>query len=430
MPDVCDVPVISSVCSAAGDATKAVAMNMIDAAAQAFASSFAKLAATLLTFWTNVTVPNLESPDGPVAFLRSSTSWLAAFVLVLSLVICGGKMAITARHEHGVEAAKGVWTYLWYSGAGIPGVMLLGVAGDQFSEWIINRAADGDLGGRLATLFNLAGLSGPLGTGLVLIMAVLGILSALGQMFLMIMRIGMLVLLAGMLPLSAAAAVSQGGKAWFSKTLGWLLAFAAYKPAAAIIYAAAFALVKGNGTTEILSGLFLLSLSVLALPALLRLTVPVTAAVAAGAAGGGAGVGAVGAVATGAMQMRAGSAAAGAGSGSRVNGAGPSGGQATPGQRPTPGGGSGPTGGTPRPGQPGAAGAGGAPGSAGAGAGAGAKAGAGAAGGPVGAGVAAGAQVIQHATGAARSAADNAAGGKDNGNGPSGPTGAREGGRR
>ena len=62
------------------------------------------------------------------------------------------------------------------------------------------------------------------------------IIVAVVQIILMLARGGMLVVLTGILPLSAAAAMSgESGKGWFNKNVAWLVAFILYKPAAAIM---------------------------------------------------------------------------------------------------------------------------------------------------------------------------------------------------
>ena len=68
-----------------------------------------------------------------------------------------------------------------------------------------------------------------------------------------------------------------------------------YKPAAAIIYAAAFRLIgtdvfSDDGLLSVLVGLALMIVAVIALPALLRFLAPVTSAIASGGGGGGADV--------------------------------------------------------------------------------------------------------------------------------------------
>jgi hypothetical protein len=411
MPGICSLPVIKAGCHAAGSAATAVAGSFIQKAAQAFAHGLANLTKYLLTFWTKIDVPtDFGAQGGPVYFLEKNTSWLTGFVLVLGLVIAGGKMAIQQSAEPGKDAAKGTWNAVLYGSLGVPAVALLGVAGDEFSSWILNLGANGDFGAQLSKLFALSSLN-PIGPAIVLIVGFFGVLSALAQMMLMIVRIGILTVLAGVLPLSAAAGVTKGGQQQFSKVYGWLLAFLAYKPAAAIIYAGAFAIVGRSKLTQpvqTLSGIFLLMLAIFALPALIRLLVPATAAIAGAASGAGAGaIASGGAVATGAMQMRGRGGSGGSGGGA---GGGPSGGPTKPSGSPQ----SGPSG----KGQSAGAGAGGkppVPAGAGAGGGggtaaAGAGKGAAAAGGPVGVGVAAGMQAVQSGVQAAKSGAQNAVG--------------------
>ena len=64
---------------------------------------------------------------------------------------------------------------------------------------------------------------------------------------LMFVRGGMLVLLVGTLPLIAAFSNTEMGLQWFRKATAWLIAFALYKPAAAIVYAVAFKLGRPAG---------------------------------------------------------------------------------------------------------------------------------------------------------------------------------------
>lgn len=211
-------------------------------------------------------------------------------------------------------------------------------------------------------------------------------------------------MLAGTLPLSAAALSTPAGKAWFKRSVGWIIAFLLYKPAAALVYASAFSLTaNAKDLLSVLSGLMLILLSVFALPALMRLAVPMVAAATGG--GGGelavAGVGA--ALATGARRggssSSGGSKSGGSGTG-KVNGSsGPDGNSGSGGGSPTgakPGAGAGPA--APAPSGAGAGAGGG---------GGGAAGGAAAAGGAV---VAVGKMTAQAMKSGAQSAAAGSAG--------------------
>jgi len=79
----------------------------------------------------------------------------------------------------------------------------------------------------------------------------------------------------------------RDGHAVVRKASAWLVAFALYKPAAAIVYAVAFDLAGQPGALALLDGVMMLVLAILALPALLRFVVPATSALAGGGGAGG-----------------------------------------------------------------------------------------------------------------------------------------------
>jgi len=302
VPSPCDV-VLGNLCDAGG-AIGAAAGSIFDAAAQKLAEGLADATKAVMTFWTDLPMPQLSTASGPIAQLRSMTYWLTGFVAVLSLLIAAGQMAWSRSGQPAGRAAKGILTLIVASGAGVAAVNALGYFGDQYSQWILDRSADGDLGARLASLATISGVPG-LGSGLVLIVALVAILASLAQMGLMLVRIAVVTMLAGTLPLSAAATSTATGQAWFTRVVAWLLAFVLYKPAAATVYASAFLLIgHGQDAASVLSGLFLMILAIVALPALLRLITPaVAAATSSGAAGGAAAAAGMTAVATGARML-------------------------------------------------------------------------------------------------------------------------------
>jgi hypothetical protein len=114
-----------------------------------------------------------------------------------------------------------------------------------------------------------------------------------------------LVILAGILPTTAAFTNTEMGRQWFQKAVGWTIAFILYKPAAAIVYSVAFLLMGNNSGQDALigsiTGFTLMVVALFALPALMRFVTPMVGAV---ASGGGTGAGAaVGAMATGAVSL-------------------------------------------------------------------------------------------------------------------------------
>lgn len=371
-----------------------------------------------------------------VTFLQQSLWYYVGGLAVLSTIIAGIRMAWEQRAQPGKDLLKSLLTLIVVSGAGLTVIGLSVTAADAFSVWVLEGATNCDVdasptdgestcfGTTVGSIVMLTA-SSPIGMIGVLILGSLALLMTYIQVALMIVRGGMLVLLAGILPLSASFTNTEMGQQTFKKTVGWTIAFILYKPAAALIYAAAFQMTgadvfrgDGGGIWTIMTGLAMMLMALLALPALLRFVAPMTSAIGGGGttamALGAAGVAAGAEMATGAIRRASsGSPASSAPNGSSWSGNGNK--QAPP--MPSPAGG----------GSTGAASSGGSTGAAASTAGGGAAAGGAAAGGagagvaaaagPVGAGVAVGAQVIQKAketgqaaAGAIRSAAEDSAG--------------------
>ena len=273
-----------------------------------------------------------------VSFLQNSLWYYTLAVAVLGVIVAGARMAWEQRADPGKQLVQGLLTLVVVAGAGLSVVGLLTTAADAFSVWILNNSLDCNLaagdgtcfGESMLTLLSLtSGTTGGLGAVLAIILGVFAVFAALAQVVLMIVRAGALVILAGMLPIAAAASLSDPQRTMFRKTSAWLLGFILYKPAAAIVYAAAFRLSGSDlfgddGLVTVLTGLALMVLALAALPALMRLIVPAVTAVSGG--GGLAGLGMAGAAAA----LPTGAAAAGqlrgtSGSGSTASSSAPTG---------------------------------------------------------------------------------------------------------
>ena len=88
------------------------------------------------------------------------------------------------------------------------------------------------------------------------------------------LRAGLLPILVGVAPLWAAMSWTEQGRQAFAKTMGWLIAFLAYKPVAALVLAAGSAIMaSGSGDSEVITLVMTLSV-ILVLPALVKLIVP------------------------------------------------------------------------------------------------------------------------------------------------------------
>jgi len=381
---LCDLPGVKQGCDVVGGAVGGAANAAAQAFVDGFADGFATLVKTMTTFWVDVPTPQLSGVGGPVARVQHLVYWTQGFLLVLSLLYVAGKTALNRSGKVAGEAARGLGTMVVVVGAGVTAIDVLSVAGDAWSRWIIDQSVGGSMTTRLGAVAGGSAQMTGLGIGIEFIVALLGIVSCIVQIFFLLARVGILTLLAGTLPLSAAGLATPAGRAWFQRTLAWIVAFLLYKPAAALVYASAFSLAgRGNDVISVLSGLMLIVLAVFALPALMRLATPMVAAASGGGGGGLGGALAGAALATGARQVsdspRSGSGSAGkgqltgssaTGGGTGSGGAGASGGGTSGGA-----GGGTPGGSAPSPAGSPTAGAGG--GSASAGAGAASAAGAG-----------------------------------------------------
>ncbi|WP_406279530.1 conjugal transfer protein TraG N-terminal domain-containing protein [Nocardia sp. NBC_00881] len=328
-----------------------------------------------LTFWMKV--PNEAVSDSGSLFTKINDYTYQAQILLLiaSVILSGARLAEARRGAAMNEAAESfrMFTRVVFSSWMLGAVIVAGTqASDRFSEWIINDSTNGnakDLAELMVKTSKLQAFS----PGLVLIIAIVGLLGALAQIVLAIVRQGLLVIAAGVLPLAAAASGMNVGKQSYQKLIGWIIAFMLWKPVAAIVYMIAFTtaghvdsltatagLPDGEQAQRMLVAIVLLCSVAFVLPALMRLATPAVAIVGSGGSGltatGGtllavAGLGAMGTKAVGVKGSAAPGAAgyvSGSGTGPRPGGAGgPRGGGAP---RPTPprGGGGGQGGAAPR----------------------------------------------------------------------------------
>ncbi|MFG3253214.1 hypothetical protein [Streptomyces sp. NPDC048172] len=293
--------------------------DIAESAAQGAATTVKSLGGA----WMDLGTPELAGDSGPVAFLQGSTLWVTSFTAVLCLLLAAGQLAWQRRGDSARQALQGLLNLVVVSSAGVATVGLLTSAGDKFSVWIIDRStgcqeisATGEPVAQCVDEFEkrtsaMLALGGGDSSFLVLLMAVLVIVGSVAQIALMIVRMAMLVILTGTLPLAAAASTAPGGRVWFRKSVGWLLAFVLYKPAAAVVYAAAFSIAGQKQDDEVVSmvsGVVLLVLACCTLPALLRFAAPVVQATVSGsrsgrAAGSSAGADGPAPAATGALPV-------------------------------------------------------------------------------------------------------------------------------
>lgn len=287
----------------AGHAVSSGASSVLHDIAESMASAAAGLLKTMTSVWMQVDAPPLTGASSPATTIMDGTRWITVSVAVVCILVAAARMAIRRRGEPGSAMALGLARLVFVSAVATFLVQVAGQAGDELSSALVHSASVGT--NTWSTVISVTGVSAAFapGDGVLLTVAVVIVVATLIQLLMMVMRVGLLIVLTGTLPLAAAASMSDWGENWWRKHLGWLAAWLAYKPAAAVLFASAMVLTHmKHSFVEVAAGFMILILMVFLLPALLRLIAPMTASL--GAASGGAlALGAAGAVATGAARL-------------------------------------------------------------------------------------------------------------------------------
>lgn len=271
------------------------------------------------TVWIGVGTPSLTGADSAVGFIHSTTRLLVLALAIGSFMVAGIHLALSKRGEGAMNVLHALLALALVSSVSVGAGQLLVEASDEFSTWVIGLVIDGDAGQFGVKILNVTGINGGLGLTVLIVGGLGALVANLVQIGMMFIRSSMLILLVGIMPVAAGAFSTKWGRAWLSKIIAWFFAFLMFKPAASIIYAVAIKLVQGESwsiadgdeLTRFITGVIMMILAVLSLPALITFMVPATEALSSGGSGAGAGAGAV--LATGAMTVARGAGAAASG---------------------------------------------------------------------------------------------------------------------
>ncbi|WP_249643918.1 hypothetical protein [Nocardia sputi] len=308
VPDVCDLPGLPSVaCDVGGAVLPEVATSAMEKLAGEFVEGFAQVARVVLTWWTAFPSPELTTAGGGpgtvLADIRGYTTELQVLLLTAGVLFAAARLALAKRGGVAGEAQE---TFVMLVRAVFASMLFAAVitagtrAGDEFSNWVIFTSTRGDFDGAMKRLTEIqmttgsAGL-GTISIGVMLVLALLGIISMLVQLVMLVTRQVLLIVTVAVIPLAAAASGTGPGSQSYKKLLSWSLAFVLWKPVGALVYAIAFtAAGRSEDPHLILLGLLLMILSVIVLPALIRLVAPAVSVL--GGGGGAAAAFAGGAV--------------------------------------------------------------------------------------------------------------------------------------
>ncbi len=295
--DPCDLPGVGGVCEFGkdqlGEAVTGAASSAFDSVVKALVDSFGKALQWCLTWWIRLPSPELDNMSA-LERVREYTTGLQLLLLTGAIMFTAARLATARRgglagatQEAFVGFARTVFGSWMYASFVVAGTR----AGDAFSDWVITDATGGDAANLLNRMLSFDSLQAKgLGTGALFLISILGLLSALFQLVLLVVRQALLIVAAAAVPVAAAAAGTGPGSQSYQRLLGWSLAFVLFKPVGALVYAVAF---SAAGTTsddpqQVLLGLILLTLVAFVAPALMRMIAPAVAAVGGGGSGGAA----------------------------------------------------------------------------------------------------------------------------------------------
>jgi hypothetical protein len=246
-----------------GCAQKA-ATSALEAMAEAFADAVAWVVVESFTWWIDTDSAGLNT--GVVDRIRGVTWPLTLTVAAAGIIVLGIQMARTGRADPLLSLGEGIARLVIWT---VSGVMILNAfmkyAG-AFSGWVLDSAKTRELGARLSGAYGDSDVS----LGAVIILSLIGFVAGVAQWLIGLFREAAVVILAGCLPLAAAGHLFNQG--WERRIVGWCMALIWWQPCAALVYFAAYAMMQeARGGQDMLVGLTMLIIAVIALPALMKL---------------------------------------------------------------------------------------------------------------------------------------------------------------
>ncbi|WP_239382018.1 hypothetical protein, partial [Frankia sp. CIT1] len=273
----------------AGAAVDTVTDNALSSLEDALAKGLAWMVDTTSTWWVKAPSVRVQQPvtpgvdpvsAPPIEVVAAIRGWM--WPIVITVALCGltiqaARMALQHKPQPLLDIARGLLMVGLTTGIGVLVVQQALDAGDAFSDWVLST--DGQ---QLAPVMkHVLGVDNQhlAATGFVIVYCLIALVVSIVQAILMMFREASIPILTGMLVLAAAGGFLPSTRRWMSKIVGWLVAMVCYKPAAALVYGAAFSYLHSSeaGTDPVTAnrdrfmGLTMMILSLVALPVLMRL---------------------------------------------------------------------------------------------------------------------------------------------------------------
>lgn len=309
-----DVPGCGETAETIGSAPQTLVKEAASGAFEAAGLSFGDAGAALLKFalgwWISIPGQDEGVFTSTLAQVTQYTYWIQVAFLATSIMFLGIRLAMAysgKMREVSTEGLQQLARATVLSGC----IGILVVAGtrlsDGVSEWFINGTVGSDPEALVDAMIQISAYPIPGGTALLFVIGLIGILGGIMMAFLLLMRMGLLVVVSAALPIAGAAGGTKIGSQAYEKMIAWTLAFLLFKPVGSFVIGIAAMLFmqsapsrdSAGGAMTALVGAMLLGSAALVLPSLMRVIVPAVGAV----GGGGSGVATTTAVASGAAEV-------------------------------------------------------------------------------------------------------------------------------
>ena len=263
---------------------------------------------TFISSWIHAG-PVISLEKDTMDWMKVATGPMVWICAVIGILIAGGKAMWNARGDDLRLMMQNLARVMIVSTGGSAFIAWMITASDSMAGWILKMAQWDKLNVKEALLKDPAAFVASAGAMSIIFSGIM-VLVVLIQWILMIIRALVLPIIVLFWPISEAMNMAAGVPR-FSRASRWILAFLLFKPTVAILYAFAFTLLKSqDGIGGPVMAVAVVTISIFALPFILKIVMPLSTAI--GAGGGGDELIAVGKLA---LAAAAAGATAGAGAG-------------------------------------------------------------------------------------------------------------------
>ncbi|MBY4107216.1 hypothetical protein HQO87_26005, partial [Rhodococcus fascians] len=278
---------VGDVAAAPINAVKNVAEGAFEKAGLSFGEAGGAALKFALGWWIEIPGQNEQAFQSVLSTVGGYTYDIQLAFLIVSIILLGGKLALArsgAIRQVSEEGFRQLARATIISGS-IGFFVVIGTRiSDGVSSWFITSTVGDDPAKLVEAMVRITVFTGSGGVAMLFVIGLIGILGGLLMAFLLIMRMGMLVVVSAFLPIVAAAGGTRIGAGAYDRLIAWTLAFLLFKPVGAFVIGISAMLFAQSapsqeadgGIMTAVVGALLLACTALVLPSLMKLLLPET----------------------------------------------------------------------------------------------------------------------------------------------------------